>query len=158
MILAFKEKTEKLKELNQVKSDFVSTVSHELRTPLTAIRGSIGVILGGVTGPLDSPEMVDMLKITQKNTDRLIRLINDVLDIAKIEAGAIKLNFDKVSLDETIQYAIQGVEGFARTHKVDLTYEPGALNPMVVMDKDRIVQVITNLLWMRLNSPMRAVM
>src|SRR5207245_2393221 len=81
MAVSRKSQNEKLNALKRVKSDCVATVSHELRTPLTAIKGSIGLILGGVTGdiPKDAKELLD---ITQKNTDRLIRLINEVLDVA----------------------------------------------------------------------------
>ncbi len=142
---AIKKQNEKLKELNRLKTDFVSTVSHELRTPLTAIKGSIGLILGGVSGPV-SPDLDQMLKITQKNTDRLIRLINDVLDIAKIEADEIKLRFDKYSLADVINRTIQGMDGYARSHEVNLIYNRQELSPLVVMDRDRIEQVMTNLL------------
>ena len=145
MAASIKERNEKLKELNRLKTDFVSTVSHELRTPLTAIKGSIGLILGGVTGDL-APEIQDMLKITQKNTDRLIRLINEVLDIAKIEAGAIQMKFQKYSLVETINHAILGTEGFAHTHGIKILWERPATSPLVVIDRDRIEQVVTNLL------------
>ncbi len=146
MAKAFKDQTEKLQELNRLKTDFVSTVSHELRTPLTAIKGSIGLILGGVTGPLQNIELKQMLEITQNNTDRLIRLINDVLDIAKIEAGMVRLNFDKESIDSVVRQAIEGVEGFAKTREVNILYEVPDKSPKVVMDRDRMVQVITNLL------------
>lgn len=145
MAVSLKAQNEKLKELNRLKTDFVSTVSHELRTPLTAIKGSIGLILGGVTGemPLEAQEM---LKITQKNTDRLIRLINEVLDVAKIEAGAIQMRFDKHSLADTISHAILGIEGYARTRGIKVEWNRPQTSPLVVIDRDRIEQVITNLL------------
>lgn len=145
MAVSLKAQNEKLKELNRMKSDFVSTVSHELRTPLTAIKGSIGLILGNVTGPLPD-EAAQMLKITQKNTDRLIRLINEVLDIAKIEAGAIQMQFDKHSIVDIIGHAIQGLEAMAQGQGVKIVWEKPTSQPLVVIDRDRIDQVITNLL------------
>jgi signal transduction histidine kinase/ActR/RegA family two-component response regulator len=144
MAISLKAQNEKLKELNRLKTDFVSTVSHELRTPLTAIKGSIGLILGKVTGPIP-PETAEMLQITQKNTDRLIRLINEVLDVAKIEAGAIQMSFDKFSLVETISHAVLGIEAYAQTQGIRLVWQRPNISPLVVIDRDRIEQVITNL-------------
>ena len=145
MAVSLKAQNEKLKELNRLKTDFVSTVSHELRTPLTAIKGSIGLILGGVTGDIPT-ETEEMLRITQKNTDRLIRLINEVLDVAKIEAGAIQMHFDKFSLVDTISHAILGIEAFAHTQGIKLIWEKPQISPLVVIDRDRLEQVMTNLL------------
>lgn len=145
MAVSLQAQNAKLQELNRVKNDFVSTVSHELRTPLTAIKGSIGLILGGVTGTIP-PETADMLKITQKNTDRLIRLINEVLDIAKIEAGHIQMHFDKHSLVDTISHAVMGIEAFAQTQGIKLDWEKPQISPLVVADRDRLEQVLTNLL------------
>ncbi|MEW6056174.1 MAG: hybrid sensor histidine kinase/response regulator [Bdellovibrionota bacterium] len=143
---SLKAQNEKLKELNRMKSDFVSTVSHELRTPLTAIKGSIGLILGNVTGPIPQ-ETAEMLKITEKNTDRLIRLINEILDVAKIEAGAIQMHFDKHSIIEAIGHAVKGIEAMALTHGIELVWEkPTGQEPLVAIDRDRVEQVITNLL------------
>jgi signal transduction histidine kinase len=145
MAASLEAQNEKLKELNRLKSDFVSTVSHELRTPLTAIKGSIGLILGGVTGGLPT-ETADMLRITQKNTDRLIRLINEVLDIAKIEAGKIQMHFDKYSLVDVLDNVILGVASFAQTQGIQLLWSRPEVSPLVVIDRDRIEQVMTNLL------------
>lgn len=145
MAVSLKAQNEKLKELNRMKSDFVSTVSHELRTPLTAIKGSIGLILGEVTGTIPG-ETRQMLQITEKNTDRLIRLINEVLDIAKIEAGAIEMQFDKHSLIDAVSRAVQGIETVAHTQGIKLVWEKPLQSPLVVIDHDRVEQVITNLL------------
>ncbi|MBI3554977.1 MAG: response regulator, partial [Deltaproteobacteria bacterium] len=82
----------------------------------------------------------------QKNTDRLIRLINEVLDVAKIEAGAIQMHFDKFSLVDTIDHAVLGIEAFAHTQGIKLLWEKPQLSPLVVIDRDRIEQVMTNLL------------
>ncbi|MBI2606429.1 MAG: HAMP domain-containing protein [Deltaproteobacteria bacterium] len=145
MAESIKERTEKLDETHRQKSDFVSTVSHELRTPLTSIKGSLGLILGGVTGAVPQ-EVARMLKITEKNTNRLIRLVDDVLDIAKIEAGAIRLKFDKHSIADVLSHAVQGVDSLARAREVNLTCDWPENSALVVVDRDRIEQVLMNLL------------
>jgi signal transduction histidine kinase len=79
-----------LKRIDRMKSEFVSTVSHELRTPLTSIRGSLGLISGGVTGELPA-QAKNLVGIAKSNCERLIRLINDILDSEKIESGKMTL-------------------------------------------------------------------
>ncbi len=149
MIQALEEDTVKLRELSQAKDDFVATVSHELRTPLTSIKGSLGLILGGVMGPLGK-ETRDLLEMTSKNTDRLVRLINDVLDIAKIEAGAIKLHFEKHNLFELVQSPVENLVNLAKTKNVELKLTGSvsrlANAPLVVVDRDRFEQIMTNLM------------
>lgn len=145
MASSLQEKNEKLLELNKVKTDFVSTVSHELRTPLTAIKGSLGLILGGVIAPIPV-EVKQMLEITAKNTDRLIRLINDVLDVAKIEAGAMRLNLDKFNIDFIIRDAIEAIQPYANAHKIEIQYHTANPSPLLVVDPDRLEQVLVNLL------------
>ena len=145
MATSLQENNEKLVALNRIKTDFVSTVSHELRTPLTAIKGSIGLLLGGVVGDFPS-EAKEMLEITAKNTDRLIRLINDVLDIAKIEAGAVRLKLDRFNICEIMTGAVKAIEPFAAHHKVAIQWVEVNPAPLVVVDRDRFEQIITNLL------------
>jgi signal transduction histidine kinase len=79
-----------LKRIDRMKSEFVSTVSHELRTPLTSIRGSLGLIVGGVAGDLLPEAVKNLVGIAKSNCERLIRLINDILDIEKIESGKMR--------------------------------------------------------------------
>ncbi len=142
--LASKEQNEKLKELNQLKTDFVSTVSHELRTPLTSIKGGISIILGGLAGPL-SEEAKQLLLISHKNTERLIRMINEILDIAKIEARAIYLNFKQHGLTQILSHALDGFKIDAQSRKISLHHIATANSPVVFVDRDRIEQVLTNL-------------
>jgi signal transduction histidine kinase len=140
------EKTNhELKELIKLKSDFVSTVSHELRTPLTSIKGSLALILGGLTGPI-TDKTKEMLSIAEQSTDRLIRLINDILDISKIEAKKINLKFKKESLTDIILQAIKNVETFAKQNQINLYFYEKEEDPIVAVDRDKMIQILVNLL------------
>ena len=99
-------------EVDRMKSEFISIVSHELRTPLTSIKGSLGLLLGGVGGNLP-PKMSQLLQIAQNNTDRLIRLINDILDISKIEAGRVQMSREPVEMTEIVRSAVEGLDAMA---------------------------------------------
>ncbi len=133
-----------LKELERLKADFVSTVSHELRTPLTSLRGALGLMLGGVGGE-PTPKGRDLLRIALTNTDRLIRLINDILDIEKIEAGHVEIRRDRLRLVPLIEMTVAGLEGLARDAEVRL--EIGGIADVELLgDADRLTQVFTNLI------------
>lgn len=132
-----------LREIEQMKTDFVSTVSHELRTPLTSIRGSLGLVLATTNGELGE-KAARLLRIASQNTDRLIRLINDILDVEKIEAGHVTLRKEDVDLRLVVRTALTGMEGFATEAGVALVLAPG--EPVrATVDPDRLVQVVTNL-------------
>ena len=134
-----------LKRIDQMKSEFVSTVSHELRTPLTSIRGSLGLIAGGVAGPL--PEAAKKLvDIARSNCDRLIRLINDLLDAEKIQAGSLRLELEVSTLKPLLMQAIAANEGFASEHGVRLSLQAADETLRVNVDRDRLAQIVTNLL------------
>ncbi len=135
---------EKLKELERLKADFVSTVSHELRTPLTSMRGALGLLLGGAGGDL-SPKGRDLLRIALTNTDRLIRLINDILDIEKMDAGQVSIRRDRLRLRPLLESTIAGLEGFGRDADVRLVLEDIA-DVEIIGDSDRLIQVFTNLI------------
>ena len=136
----------KLKELDRLKRDFVSTVSHELRTPLTSMRGAIGLILGGKVGEVP-PKGQELLRIAMTNTERLIRLINDILDVEKADAGQMALRHDPLRIRPLVDTTLAGLDVFAREHGVTLviTGAPGA-DAAVTGDADRLVQVLTNLI------------
>jgi signal transduction histidine kinase len=133
-----------LREYEQLKNDFVSTVSHELRTPLTSMRGALGLVLSGVGGPM-SPEGRELLQIANQNTERLIRLINDILDIEKIESGSITVRHDRCDLRDVLESTIAGVQGYAVEHRVRIVLR-APTTADVVGDHDRLIQVFTNLL------------
>jgi signal transduction histidine kinase/ActR/RegA family two-component response regulator len=133
-----------LREYEQLKSDFVSTVSHELRTPLTSMRGALGLVLSGAAGPV-SPEARELLHIANQNTERLIRLINDILDVEKIESGSITVRHDRCDLRALLETTIAGVQGYATEHKVRVLLRAPE-TAYVMGDQDRLIQVFTNLL------------
>jgi PAS domain S-box-containing protein len=134
-----------LKRLDRIKSEFVSTVSHELRTPLTSIRGSLGLIAGGVAGQL--PDAVkSLVEIAKNNCERLIRLINDILDIEKIESGKMQLNLQVLALKPLLVQALAANEGFGAAKNVRLRLVCPDETLQVHADSDRLTQVVTNLL------------
>lgn len=134
-----------LKRIDRMKSEFVSTVSHELRTPLTSIRGSLGLISGGVAGEL--PEAAKTLVgIAKNNCERLIRLINDILDIEKLESGKMQLDSQVVELKPLMVQALAANEGYGAERHVGLSLHFPDDKLQVDVDSDRLTQVITNLL------------
>ena len=134
---------EDLTTLDHAKSEFLSIASHELRTPLTSIKGSLSLLKSGVVGPMN--EMVtNLLNIAESETDRLIRLINELLDLANIEAGKFEVRPDWHSLGDLVDRTFASLAGLAQSSKVHL--EGQILPVKVLMDQDRIQQVLTNLL------------
>jgi PAS domain S-box-containing protein len=133
------------KRTDRLKDEFVSTVSHELRTPLTSISGSLGLLIGGAAGKLAEPA-TRLLTIAQTNSQRLIRLINDILDIEKMESGQIVFHFKRVDARALVEQAIEANRGYADGFKVRLLLDPGAPAAEVYADADRLAQVVTNLL------------
>ena len=131
------------RELAALRSDFLSTVTHELRTPLTSIKGSLQLVLGKAAL---SPIERELLDISLKNTDRLIRLINDILDISQLEFGKIDLTFATTATAPLIEEAVAGLRAYAagRDITIGCEIEPGL--PPVEGDRDRLIQVLTNLL------------
>ncbi len=133
------------REIDTMKTEFVSTVSHELRTPLASIKGSLHLLLSDGTLVLDETQR-HLVDISLKNTDRLIRLINNILDISKIEAGHIHLDLDQHRPDDFVAMAVEGIQGFAESRGITLAQEVDAGLPALRVDFDRMVQVVTNLL------------
>jgi signal transduction histidine kinase/CHASE3 domain sensor protein len=125
-------------------SEFYSTVSHELRTPLTSIRASLGLMQGGVAGEL-SDMAKQLVDIGREECDRLIRLINDILDIRKIEAGKMALKLHEVQPAQLVQSALEGMKSVADEVGIELTSCQSA-GGLITCDEDRILQVLTNLI------------
>ncbi len=134
---------EELKALDSAKSDFLNIASHELRTPLTSIKGSLSLLRTSIDA-LPPEKAKKLFEIAENETDRLIRLINDLLDLAKIEAGKLPLEKDWVSIDETIEKTLYSLEGISQTANVSLAYTSGQCK-LVEIDQDKVQQVITNL-------------
>lgn len=128
----------------RMKDEFVSTVSHELRTPLTSVRGALGMIAGGMAG--DVPEAArPLVDIAHKNTERLVRLINDILDIEKLEAGRLQLQRRPLPLRPLLEQSIEQNATYAREFDVALALAPGE-DGIAEVDPDRFAQVLANLL------------
>jgi signal transduction histidine kinase len=133
------------KRLERLKNEFVSTVSHELRTPLTSIAGSLGLLIGDAGGKL--PDAVArLLAIAHTNSQRLVRLVNDILDIEKMESGQIVFKFVQVGVRPLIEQAIEANRGFAEGSGVRIRLEDADAVCDVLADPDRLAQVVTNLL------------
>jgi signal transduction histidine kinase len=135
------------KRLERLKDEFVSTVSHELRTPLTSISGSLGLLMGNAAGKLPQP-MARLLAIAHTNSQRLVRLVDDILDIEKMEAGRVVFNFSRVEVQPLVVQAIEAMRGFAEGYGVRVRLEGTRSTSAadVRADPDRLLQVVTNLL------------
>ncbi len=131
-------------EIERMKNDFVATVSHELRTPLTSISGYLDLILEGDTGPVNGLQQ-EFLGIVRSNAERLRHLIDDLLDVEKIEAGRIQLKLSPVRLDRLVAEAVRTMDAAAARGGLELAgVIPGAVE--VEGDPDRLTQVLINLL------------
>ena len=133
------------KQMDRLKSEFVSTVSHELRTPLTSIRGSLGLLRGGIAGELP-PESIEMIDIAYANTDRLTNLINDILDTEALKSGKLDIQSEKIDLAALLQRSLD--ENAAYGARYGVTYRLASGIPEITLnaDPDRILQVLANLL------------
>lgn len=133
------------KEMERMKDEFISTVSHELRTPLTSIRGSLGLLAGGALGSM-SEKATSMVKIAHQNSERLVRIINDILDIEKIEAGKLELHRQRLALGTLLEQALEVNQSYADKYQVTLRLEALPEGVAVLADPDRLMQVMANLL------------
>ncbi|MCS6937436.1 MAG: PAS domain S-box protein [Candidatus Bipolaricaulota bacterium] len=132
------------KNLEELQNEFVSTVSHELRTPLTSIKGYVDLILSGDAGPL-SPEQEEFLQIVAQNTTRLTHLINDLLDIQKLESGRIEFEFSEFALEELLKEISQAMRVQAEQKGLNFRTELDS-GLLVRGDRERLAQVFQNLL------------
>lgn len=142
VFLIFRDLTRR-REVERMKSEFVSVVSHELRTPLTSIHGSLGLLASGLVDAATSKGK-RMLEIAVNNTDRLIRLLNDILDVEKLDSGAAEMRRRMCDAGELIHNAVDVMRPMAQKHEI--TIESKAVNTEISADPDRIVQCLTNLL------------
>jgi PAS domain S-box-containing protein len=135
----------KQKEVEELKTKFVANVSHELRTPLVAIQKSLELILGQELGDVN-PEQKKFLDIAHRNIGRLSRLINDLLDISKIEAGGMSLKPKKFRAKELADHVIHSLENWAKDKKIKMVTAFSDENVEIEADFDRLTQVLTNLM------------
>lgn len=133
------------KKMERMKSEFISTVSHELRTPLTSIRGALALVLGKAAGQL--PDKIrNMLEMANRNSERLTLLINDILDLEKIESGLLEFEFNPVDLVALARQAVADNDGYASQHDARLTLDTSLEQASILGDDHRLLQVFANLI------------
>jgi len=134
-----------LKKTEKLKNEFVSIVSHELRTPLTSIRGSLGLLVSGIMG--EFPEKAGkLLEIANNNCERLLFLINDILDIEKIEAGKMDFQLKMIDINHLVSDSIDANKMYADKFGVSIQFIPPESSIQVLVDSGRLMQVLTNLI------------
>jgi signal transduction histidine kinase len=136
---------ERLQEFDRLKSDFVLNVSHELRTPLTAIKGAVDLILREVPGPLNEKQSHYLSRV-RSNTQHLAGVINDLLDLSKIEEGKIELQAARMSLGGLVHEVVEALSPIASEKPIDLQITAPESSILVWADRDKITQVLTNLI------------
>jgi signal transduction histidine kinase/CheY-like chemotaxis protein len=135
------------KQLDTLKDEFISTVSHELRTPLTSIHGALGLLSSGKAGHVDE-KAANLLRIASSNTERLVRLINDILDLERMESGRAPLQIRRLELREVVAQSVETMRSMGEKFGVvlEIVPEPAEIPIAFDGDPDRIQQVLTNLL------------
>lgn len=141
-VVTFRDITSRL-AVDRMKDEFISTVSHELRTPLTSIRGAIGLLASGRVGAL-SEKGQRLADLASTNTDRLVRLINDILDIERMESGKVPIVTRPCVATDLIRQAVDVVRSLADREQITIETENQPFT--VLADPDRIVQTLTNLI------------
>ncbi len=136
---------EQLHEMNQVKSQFLSHCSHELRTPLTSIKGFTENLLQGFADPLTDQQQGSLTRVSA-NADRLTRMIGDLLDLSRIEAGKISLKWDQVNVEALAREVIEQFDPLVKDKNLHLVLLCSDRGLVVPADRDRLIQVLTNLI------------
>ena len=131
------------KAIERMKDEFIAVVSHELRTPLTSIHGSLKLMATGRLGHL-SAEGQQMLEVADENTDRLVRLVNNVLDLQRIESGEVTMDAQVCDAADLIEQAVEAMQAIAQQHNIKLQTQSEAIS--IWADPDYIVQTLTNLI------------
>jgi len=142
---SFNSMIETIRKLNEMKDDFISIVSHELRTPLTSIKYFAEVMMERA-GTIEPARQQKYLRVINEETDRLTRLINDLLDLQKISAGKFKWKLEEIRLDQVVKTTVATFSGAAAARNVRLLGQVDPGLPVVLGDHDKIVQLVANLL------------
>ena len=142
---SFNEMAAAVAEVDKMKSEFVTIASHELRTPIQAMLLSVSGLLAGYSGQIDEEARED-LQLAKNGIERLVRLVEDLLDLSRIESRKLEMNFTKNQVGAIIQQALAGVADLARAHRHEVIFETPQGLPDIDADKDRIIQVMINLL------------
>ncbi len=145
LVGAYQDITE-LKKVDRLKREFVSTVSHELRTPLTSICGSLSLLKSGKIVQFNNSTAIQMLNIAERNSERLLLLINDLLDIEKIETGDIDFTWTPCSLVQLLEQSLAENESYSEKFDTSFKLDNETPNVKVKVDKERFLQVMSNLL------------
>jgi len=144
LILAVVVDITERKQNEKLKDEFVATVSHELRTPLTSISASLALLAAGKVGDLP-PLAQRLVTIARTDGERLVRLVNDILEIERIESGSVLFQFKHVSTRAVVEHALEANREFADQAGIKLRLEPSSKQGEVLADPDRLAQVVTNL-------------
>jgi len=142
---AFNQMCNKLKEMDQMKSEFVSNISHNLKTPLTAIREANDLLLEKIAGPISEPQ-IKLLTIIKEEAHQLTMMINDLLDISRVEAGLMRYNFQSSDIYDVIRKSTDEIRFLAENKNILIQCENGDSIPKILLDRDKIAQVMDNLL------------
>jgi PAS domain S-box-containing protein len=141
-VLSFRDVSQR-HALDRLKNEFISTVSHELRTPVTAIRGALGLISADLTGQVDQ-KTANLIRIARSNSERLVKLVNDILDLDRLGYGRERMIMRQVRLADIVNQAIDNMTPVAQTAGVTLVNN--SLDVEIMGDSDRLLQVVTNLI------------
>ena len=140
-----KKANAQLKKLDAAKSEFISIASHQLRTPLTVIKGYISMMLEGNFGKLTDSECESLEKVFESN-ERLIQLVENLLNISRIESGRLQFNFEEVDFSKMVASVVEELSGYVKKKNLRLEYKPPAKPlPLVKLDEEKIRQVVMNL-------------
>ncbi|MDD5136856.1 MAG: hybrid sensor histidine kinase/response regulator [Candidatus Omnitrophica bacterium] len=145
LLKELKEANEKLREMDARKSDFVANVSHEFKNPLAVIKQSLTIVLEGMAGEIN-PKQKEILEAGQRNIERLIRLVMDLLDLSKIESGKIEMKRDKIDITSLVDQLLKDYENEISRKNLVLNKDIQPDMGMVWADKDKLTEVIINLL------------
>ena len=137
---------EKLKKLDEMKTDFVSMTAHQLRTPLTVIKGYLSMVLEGDYGAVQAEQQKDILAKTMDSSDKLIGLVNDILDVTHLEGEGINYDFKKTNITDIVKDAAEGLQEKAQAKKLFITVTDPNFQGMVFADADKLRQVFVNLI------------
>lgn len=133
------------KHFEQLKDEFISTVSHELRTPLTVVREGVSQVLDGLLGPLPGDQRT-MLEMVLQNSDRLGRIIEELLDVSKLEAGKVRLHRKLCDITQVVSEVVNNFKVIAQKRKLEILTEYASSKIEIYVDREKIVQVLTNLI------------
>ncbi len=142
---AFNQMCDKLKEMDLLKSEFVSNISHNLKTPLTAIREANDLMLDKIAGPISDPQ-TRLLTIIKEEAHQLTMMINDLLDLSRVEAGLMRYNFQITDVHDIIRKSIDEIRFLAENKNIRIQWGDGSPIPAILLDRGKIAQVMDNLL------------